>query len=208
MKRKIPLRLSPHASALEEEEWVKGCHLEGSDLARLTAPGIRIEESRLSRVNLQGSRLPRWRCSDTEFLACNLANVDTTGGSFVRVGFVGSKLSGCRFSDALIRDVEFSDCKLDFSSFFGVKFKGVTFTNCELPEAEFQGVEFDSVQFDGCKFDRAACSQSKFSATEFRNCSLRGFRGLRELAGATFPRGALLEIAEELALELGWRVVE
>jgi uncharacterized protein YjbI with pentapeptide repeats len=208
MKRKIPARLSRHSGRLEEEEWLKGCELDGADLGRVSAPGVRVEESRLARVNMQGSRLPRWRCSDAEFLSCNLANLDTGGGSFVRVGFIGSKLSGCRFSDALIRDVEFQDCKMDFSSFFTVKLRGVTFVNCELQEAEFQGAEFENVTFDGCNLDRAACSHARFHATEFRNCTLRDFRGLRELAGATFARDALMELAEQLALELGWKIVD
>lgn len=208
MPPKIPALLTPAEPLLEDDTRWQAVSAEQLRFPGVQARSLAIVQSRLTGVDLQGAQLERPSWSDTELLRCNLANLELGKGSLLQVLCRDCKWSGSRLREMLLRDVHVIGTKLDFASFSACKLKNVVFEDCDLQETEWSAVEFEGVRFLGCRLERASFARPAIKSLEFRRGSLRGVRGWSALRGASFPRELLLEFAEELALELGFRIVD
>ena len=204
-QRLVDATVSP-AEVVDDAAWATVL-VQGADLGGLVASSVSLEQSRFRRVCLAGSRLPGWKCWNVEFEDSNLANVEALEASLVRVGFLGCKLSGLRITEAICQDLEFRDCRMDYSVFNGVKFKNVRFVGCDMREAEFHDTQFEAVEWIDCPLMSASFHQSRFVHSQFRRCPMDGIRGLANLRGAAMGVPDMVALAEALAGELGIRVI-
>ena len=76
---------------------------------------------------------------ECKFDQCDLSNATLKQTAFKDVGFENCKLLGLQFDDCnkFLLEMSFSNCQLDFSSFYGLKLKGTRFKSCKLQEVDF-----------------------------------------------------------------------
>lgn len=65
----------------------------------------------------------------------------------------------------------FSDCILDYSTFFGTKLKKTSFKNCNLKDVDFSQVDLSAAVFENCDLHGACFSNSILEKTDFRTAT-------------------------------------
>ncbi|MCW3788639.1 pentapeptide repeat-containing protein [Plebeiibacterium sediminum] len=108
--------------------------------------------------------------TDCEFVNCNLSNAALSDTAFRDVKFVNCKLLGVQFSDCNNFSLAFSftDCILDYSSFYQLKIKKTVFTKCRLIQTDFvetdlSGAVFQECDLSGAVFERSNLEHAKMS---------------------------------------------
>ncbi len=180
-----PVALDPGELAAERE-------LEGVALAGGSLDGEQLRGLRL--VDVRGERL-------------SAGNGDWRGASLLRVELHEARLTGLDLGEARLREVRLVGCKLDYANFRHSTLEYVSFEDCVLTQADFQGARLDSVRFDGCQLGEADFTKAELARVDFRDSDLAGLAGsLLSLRGATIDSLQLIDLAPQLAAELGIRV--
>jgi len=102
-----------------------------------------------------------------------------------------------------LRDVTFTDCKLDDANLRMARLLQVRFDATVLAGALFGAGELDGVTFPGCDLSGADFSHVRAHAVDLRDARLAGLRGLEALRGAMIGTDQLVELAPALAYALG-----
>lgn len=105
---------------------------------------------------------------DCEFISCNLSNTRLKGSSFKQVYFKDSKLIGVKFNevDPFLLQMKFSNCQLDFSSFYQLKIQYFHFDHCQMME-----VDFTETDAQHCIFDKTNLKGAIFEGTNLQNAN-------------------------------------
>ena len=180
--------------ALESgDEWRR---VQLTDVAapELAMPSLRFEESRLERVDLSAGRLAHLSLADVELEGCNLANADVRAGSAWRA--------------RIVRDVVFSDCRIDLSSFAATRLEQVVFERCLLMQADFQEANLRAVRFVDCDLTEADLVDARFDRCELRGCTIDGIRGAERLSGVAMPWEDIVASVGTFAAAVGVTVLD
>jgi uncharacterized protein YjbI with pentapeptide repeats len=153
------------------------------DLSACVAESVEVEQCRFRSADLSTTSLDRSRFADCLLENSNLANVRTGGSSLIRVRLSGSRMTGFTWTDGLVKDVTFDECRLDLSGWRFTGFNAVVFNNCNLARADFSSADLTGAQFVGCDLTGAQFSQAKMRGTRFVNCVLAGIGGLTSWDG-------------------------
>lgn len=107
---------------------------------------------------------------DCEFTNCNLSNAKLKDTGMKTVRFRNCKLMGMMFMDcsSFLFSVDFTDCVLNFSSFYNLTLKKTNFTNCNLQETDLTDADLTEVVMDNCNLAGA-----KFEHTTLVKADLR-----------------------------------
>jgi uncharacterized protein YjbI with pentapeptide repeats len=182
--------------------------LADGDLADQDARGVSLESVRLTRVDLSGSRLDRLTAVDVEFDRCNLANLHGRGVEVTRLSVASSRLTGIRFSEAILRDVTIRDSRVDLASFGFSELERVTFEDCLLTQTDFLDARLESVRFTGCDLTRSDFRGARLRHCELRRCDLTDLQGVEGLRGAAMEWSAIVGMAGVFAAALGVEVLD
>ena len=116
---------------IDEEEY-SNCLVSNVDASHQEASYVLISCSRLDRVRLSGSNLPKSRWLDVYFDKCDLSNMELRMGRMTRVHFSDCKLTGFKLMEGQLFDVVFEDSVCDLMQLYGSELKGIRFKNCRL----------------------------------------------------------------------------
>jgi uncharacterized protein YjbI with pentapeptide repeats len=180
--------------------------ISGAQLTETQTQSLQLEKSRLVKVNLADSRLPRFHVSGVEFQDCNLSNLKAPDCAIRRTMFVQSKMTGIHTAGGTFGDTEFANCILDFALFDRVRFKQVTFSNCQMRDVDFSDTTFDRVLFIDCDLARATFDRVRVVESEMRRCALTGVRGIGQLSGIAMEWSDILAHADLFAAGLGIQI--
>ena len=164
------------------------------------------ESLRTRDQQLAGARLGRLGLLDCEFLRCDLAGVDATSSSLVRVALADCRLTGADLSEALLRDVLVQQSRVDLAALRDARMERVTFERCDLRELDLQGARLHEVRFRGCDLSDAIFEDADCSRCELHDCTYTGLRGIGGLRGTTLGWADAVELAPAFAAALGVRV--
>ncbi len=149
----------------------------------------------------------------TNWVDVALSSVDAANASFTESGLkriiwdhcrmTGIQAGGCTIEDAGHLGCPMTMANLRFSNLQRVVFDGCDLTGADFTSARLTDVTFLDCQLGGAQFQQAQCSRVLVAGG-----SLGGIRGLSGLRGATFRLDGLDEIAQEMASELGFRLIE
>jgi uncharacterized protein YjbI with pentapeptide repeats len=162
-----------------------------------------VEECEFSQVDLSGSTLAKATFSDCRFVSSNLANLGATSSSLIRCELRGLRTTGLRWIDGTLRDVVFSECKLDLAAFRFTSFTNVRFVGCNLTQADFTNADLRGAQFIDCDLTAAQVSHADMRGTRLQNCVLDGIGGVVSLRGAVIDPQDLVALTYALANALG-----
>lgn len=106
---------------------------------------------------------------ECEFDTCNFSNANIKYTTFREVDFRDCKMIGLQFQDCnpFLLSFTFSNCQLQFSSFYKLKLKGIRFSNCNLNQVNFVEADLSNGLFDNCDFKHAI-----FEKTNLKNSDL------------------------------------
>ncbi|QDH78473.1 pentapeptide repeat-containing protein [Echinicola soli] len=140
---------------------------------RLSFTTGEYEECTFVGCTFAGSDLRDVVFSECNFERCDLSNAQLQNTSLRDIEFSTCKLLGLRFDkcNPFLLTITFTDCQLDFSSFYGLKLKQTKFKSCRMHEVEFVEVDLTASTFDGCDlfhavFDGACLEKVDFSTAE------------------------------------------
>lgn len=200
---------APEASLVElaADGTVSGLLVEGFvDVSGLEGERVEIAGCRFARARLLGAEIDGWRLRDVEFDRCDLSGLVGSGAVIDAAAFRASRLSGCAWVDATVRDVVFTevtakDLALRFATLRRVVFDGCALPGLDLTEVELDHVTFRRCDLSGADFTRATVRQARFVGT-----GMHDVRGVGGLAGAYVEAAALGELAPALAGHAGLRL--
>jgi uncharacterized protein YjbI with pentapeptide repeats len=102
---------------------------------------------------------------DCSFIDCNLSMVNLNNTSLKNCNFKNCKILGVMFNKCndFLFEVNFSDSKLDFSSFSGKKMPKTNFTNCSFNETSFENTNLSLSNFDNCNLENTIFSNTNLN---------------------------------------------
>ncbi|MFB9834218.1 pentapeptide repeat-containing protein [Actinoallomurus acaciae] len=203
----VPARLSE--VFLAEDGVCLSTEYGGGVPAGSRADGLDVERCRFDTVRLAGAVLPRASLSDTEFLGCDLANIDVSNGVMATARLERCRLTGATWGGCSFRDVVFEGCRADLARFRMSRFRHVVFRDCNLTEADFQSAEFTGCRFEDCRMEGVRFSQAVMTGgVVFSGCDLWGLSGVESLRGATVQAADAQGLVHTLAASLGITIEE
>jgi uncharacterized protein YjbI with pentapeptide repeats len=176
------------------------------DLAGRSAKAVEFTQCRFTSVNLGGTTLGRAVVTDCVVENSNLANLQAEQSSWVRVQLSVLRMTGCHWTDGLLRDVRVTESRLDLASFRFTDFVRVRFERCNLTGADFVKADLSGAQFIGCDLTGAQFSQATMDGTRFARCALAGIGGVTSWNGAIVRADDLVSLSHTLAAALGIRI--
>jgi uncharacterized protein YjbI with pentapeptide repeats len=109
------------------------------------------------------------------FIECHFKNCDLSQCAVNHVGlrtvyFTDCKIEGVNFAmcDQFIFEINFENCLLDFSKFYGLSLKGTQFIGCSLVANDFMGSTLTNVAFQNCDLYKTVFDKAIANKVDFR----------------------------------------
>lgn len=176
------------------------------DLTGRSASFAEFRRCRFTRTDLSGTSLDRATFTDCALHNCDLANVRASRSSMTRADLSMLRMTGLHWSDGLLRDVRFTECRIDLCSFRFSTLTRVVFDRCSLRGAEFDNADLRGAEFLGCDLTGARFSHAKMDGARFADCALVDITGITSWTGASVRSHDLVALSRTLAIALGIRI--
>jgi uncharacterized protein YjbI with pentapeptide repeats len=176
------------------------------DMSQRSAELAEFTQCRFENADLGGTTLDRVVFSDCVFDHSNLANLRATKSSLVRVELSVLRMTGFQWTDGRLRDVRFTDSRIDLSSFRFTNFVSVVFDRCNLTGVDFVNADLRGAEFSGCDLSGAQFSHAKMEGARFADCVLADIVGVTSWDGAIVRSHDLVTLSYTLAAALGIRI--
>lgn len=175
---------------------------------KLSAFGDQLEfdEVSFAGVEAESTNLEKISIIDGVLEKCNLSAAKVTESLWQRVKILDSRMSGIVWYDAILKDVEFVNCKIDLANFRATKFKNVIFRDCLLSGSDWQGAELTNVIFEACDINDIDLNSCTMKNVDLSSSTFTNIKGVRGLAGVTMTRQQLIMLAPIFANELGIKI--
>ena len=167
---------------------------------------LEFDEVAFSSIEAESTDLEKISIIDSTLDKCNFSAAKVNESLFQRVKITDSRMSGIIWYDAILKDIEIVNCKIDLANFRATKFKNVIFKDCVLNGSDWQGATLTNVKFDNCTLDDMDVNNCIMSNVDLRSSTFVGLQGLNGLAGATLSRSQLITLAPIFANELGIKI--
>lgn len=167
------------------------CTFTGCDLEGLELVGGELDGCTFTDCNLSLLRPVDTRISETRFTRCKLTGVDWTLAAWPHLAV----------SDL----VAFERCRLDHSTFAGLRLPEVRFHRCSLRE-----VDLSECDLTGASFVHSELDGAHLARTDLSGAHLEGATGYRIDVRSNQLRGATVSLPEAASFlaQLGLEVVE
>lgn len=186
---------------------VTGAEL-GGDLSERAAADLRLQDVRLANLDLTGTEAPGLTLTDALVAGGSWANLRAARGTLTRVEAQELRATGADLTETVLKDVVFSDARLDLATFRFAKLERVVFRDCRLEEADFLGASLASVRFERCNLTLATFVDATCERCELRDCELAELQGIEGLGGARMPWNEVIQVAGQLAMSAGIELVD
>lgn len=169
---------------IKEGESLEECEFQGVDFSPLDLKGVTF--------------------LDCTFTNCNLANQSLTKTTMREPTFVGCNLMGINWpSLKRLEWPKYRECKLNFSSFQGLKLKKLEMTTCSAVEVDFAEADLTSADFSntglaGAVFERAILEGADFRTSRDYVIDVR----TTKIKGAKFAYPQVMALIAALGAEI------
>jgi uncharacterized protein YjbI with pentapeptide repeats len=115
------------------------------------------------------------RFVECEFQDCDLSLCQVAGCSFTNTRFIDTSLIGINWTQAswpkrgLLRAIDFVNCALSHSTFFGLSLRGIEISHCIAHDVDFAEGDLSQADCSGTDF-----SGSRFLHTDLTEADFRG----------------------------------
>jgi uncharacterized protein YjbI with pentapeptide repeats len=118
------------------------------------------------------------------------------------------RLTGMHWIDGVLRDVLFSECRMDLATLRFSSLRDVWFVACNLSRADFTSADLRGAQFKDCDLSGAQFAGADCAGARFTRCELAGIGSVTSLRGATVSAADLASLSHVLAGALGITIEE
>ncbi len=149
-----------------------------------------VQPRLFEKVDFNVAPLPTDEYENCLFKNCYFSNANLSGFIFDSCEFLSSNLSLANLGNTVLRDVRFADCKLlglrfddcnqfgismsftdcvlNYSSFFRVRQPKSVFKNVLLHDVDFSESDFSGAVFDNCDLQTATFDRTNLEKADFR----------------------------------------
>ena len=151
-------------------EYIDDQNFKGIDFTNEKLELANYEDCQFSNCNFASLNLSKFSFENCEFIDCDLSMINVTYAAFKEVTFRNCKALGIKFEtcNPFLFKIDFQNCQLNFSSFFGLPmkhflFKGSEIRECDFAEADLSCAKFIDCNLDASNFDRTNLTKADFS---------------------------------------------
>ncbi|WP_416873479.1 pentapeptide repeat-containing protein [Kitasatospora sp. SC0581] len=157
----------------------------------------------LHNVSTQRTTIENVRFSSVQITACDLGALHLSGSKASRTLFRGCRLMGSAITGAVLDNVLFENCRLDYATFDRIRASGpLVFDRCVLTEAAFTGCDLTDVVLRDCTLLATAFGTGTYKGLDLSGSDLSAVRGVGNLREAVVSRAQQLQITDALLAEL------
>tara|TARA_R110001583_G_scaffold30906_4_gene106261 strand:- start:1158 stop:1733 length:576 start_codon:yes stop_codon:yes gene_type:complete len=122
-----------------------------------------------SNCNFADGYLDNQNFTECEFIECNLSNTNVVETVFNDVLFTQCKILGVKFNECnkFIMSFSFSDCIMNFSSFYTMKLPKFRFDHCKLIDVDFTEADLTQAIFQSCDLGKAVFNNTILEKADF-----------------------------------------
>ena len=145
---------------------------------------------------------------DCLFKDCDLSLVQLKNSAFISTHFQACQIVGVNWSEAnwdqrgFLKSVDFTQCVLNYSTFFGLDLHEASFTNCIAKEVDFAEANLTQANCTNTDF-----TGSRFHATNLSKADFRGATNYSIVPSANTLKKARFSLPEAVALLHGLDIV-
>ena len=166
-------------------------------------------DCRFANCSFRATKFRNCRFVDCTFEGCDLSSINFEGSSFRNTNFEISKVIGVDWTIAswpkptLGSPINFHNCGVDFSNFFGLSLPEISFKGSSVKE-----VEFSEADLNGGDFSNAILTKSRFSQTNLTRANFQDATGYsidvtnNRIAKARFSIPEAISLLRGLGIEL------
>lgn len=193
---------------LADEAMFRRLEFTGLDLTGQRARSAEFDLCRFTQTGMSQVELDGATFGDCTVDNCDWANLRAHKSGMNRVALSTVRLTGLQWADGSLREVTFTDCRIDLASFRFTAFRGVVFTDCNMTRADFTGADLRGARFVDCDLNGAQFAEANCEGTRFTRCQLGGVGGVTAMRGALVAATDLAALSYTLAAALGIRLDE
>lgn len=162
------------------------CSIVKSDFSMVTMEKFEIANSEIKSSNFSGGKFPEssWRT----------VTIDAT------------RCSGLDLQNSILKNIRFSNSKLDIVNFRFATIENMLFENCVLDDADFYGARLKNVDFINCTISKITFANAKMNAVDLSKSTIETINGIASLKGVTINYDQLIQLAPYFATEAGIKI--
>lgn len=123
------------------------------DFAEAFFNECRFSRCTFTKCDLSMLKVKSSRFSDVQFESCKAIGINWTEASWAKSGF--------------FRLIDFDDCAINYSSFFGLKLKKMRLTNCVAHEVDFGEADLTEAVFTGTDLTGSIFMHTTLTGADF-----------------------------------------
>lgn len=184
-------------------EYITNSTFEKTDYTKLPFAKGEYEDCAFKECNFASTNLSEIAFVECTFENCDLSNAKLNTTALKDVAFENCKILGVDFSvcNPFLLELKFTDCQLNFASFYKLKLKGIVFTNCSLQEVDFVESELNNGVFDNCNLLDAVFERSLLEKADFRTAYNYSFDpDINRIKGAKFSKEEVIGLLAKYAI--------
>lgn len=153
-------------------------------------PRGEFSDETFEKVNYQEKPLHRGDYENCEFKNCDFSGAQLTDVKFIDCSFISSDLSNLMIKNVALNNVKFSGCKmlgfhfdrchpfglsfgftdciLDYATFYQLKIMKTIFKNCSIREGDFTEADLSHAVFEQCDLDKVIFDNTILDQADLR----------------------------------------
>lgn len=191
------------------ERYVEGETFKSQDYSKQEIRFKEIVDTQFVRCNFAEAFLNECRFKGCTFTDCDLSMLRVKSSRFADVQFEGCKALGINWTEAswekggFFRLIDFNNCTISYSSFFGLKLKKMKLIKCVATEVDFGEADlteavFDDTDFAGSIFNKTNLTKADLSKAS--NYSISPATNTLKKAKFSLPEALSLLYSLEIVL--------
>jgi len=186
----------------EESDWWQ-LEYSGGDHSGARAVNFQAEQCRFDRTDFSAGTWRSGTFRDCHFGSVNLAGVVAERSSMFRSAVAHARATGLQWTDGVLKDVTFTECRLDLAGFRFSRLEHVVFDGCRMAGIDLTNCDLSKARFVNCDLTGAKLHHAKAEGAVFEKCELDDITGVDALNGATIEATDLIPLTFTLARALG-----
>ena len=176
------------------------------DFTGQDAGDARFLECHFERCALDGLSLRRARVLGSLIADAHGASVDLADSTWRDSEVRGGRLGAVQAPGAALTAVRFRGSKVGYLNLAGANLDDITFDGCELGDIDARGATLRAVRFIACSIKELNVTEARLSKVDLSGATLSSLIGVDNLRGAIINQAQLVDLAPQLAAQLGLEV--
>lgn len=185
---------------------VEGVSLVDAMLTSRQLDARSINESIFTKIDFTGVDADKFSLSDSELKSCIFSANKFPDSHWLRVAIKSSRCVGLDMTGSIVRNVSFSDSKIEFINFRKAKLEDILFKDCMLSDVDFNQGNLKNVRFENCILKDVTFNGAKMVAVDISQSTIEHIKGIDSIKGITISQDQLIQLAPSLALAVGIKI--